>query len=220
MVIVDYVQFRLKLNLEAIFESKAILLQKLCSGHQNERIALGLCQPKFVTKLDCRFFISCNIRIGSVTHVAGKFVIWDSFTSSLKLQIHPQHEPRLRAANILLTRRTKPAQHGENQNPSVSIRGQQSHPRSKVPRRLLKANQESLSPFLFWRRLKNLKGSGLCSSRARWPLAPNFCPRATRKSQIFHTNHMLGTLDFTVSEQKGSLQFSLEHSLEAYLALF
>ena len=123
-----------------------------------ERIALGLCQPKFVKKLDCRFFISCNIRIGSVTHVAGKFVTWDSFTSSLKLQIHPRQVPRLRAANILLTRRTKPAQHGENQNPSVSIRGQQSHPRSKVSRRLLKANQESLSPFLFWRRLKNLKG--------------------------------------------------------------
>ena len=54
--------------------------------------------------------------------------------------------------------------------------------------------------------------SGLCSSRAQWPLAPNFCSRATRKSQIFHTNHMLGTLDFAVSEP-GSLQFSLEHSL-------
>ena len=40
----------------------------------------------------------------------------------------------------------------------------------------------------------------MCSSRAWWPLAPNFCLRATRKSQIFHTNHMLGTLDFTVSE--------------------
>ena len=41
--------------------------------------------------------------------------------------------------------------------------------------------------------------SGLCSSRAQWPLAPNFCPWATRKTQIFQTNHMLGTLDFTVS---------------------
>ena len=60
------------------------------------------------------FFISCNILIGSVTDVAGKFVTWASFTSSLKLQIHPQHEPRLRAANILLTRRTKPAQQREN----------------------------------------------------------------------------------------------------------
>ena len=31
------------------------------------------------------------------------------------------------------------------------------HPRSKVPRRLLKVNQERLSSFLFWRKLKNLK---------------------------------------------------------------
>ena len=116
VIIVGYVRFRLQLNLEAILESKAILPQKICSGHHNERIALRLCQPKFVKKLDCRllFFISCNIFIGSVTHIAGKFVTWASFTSSLKLQIHPQHEPRLRAANILLTRRTKPAQRGEN----------------------------------------------------------------------------------------------------------
>ena len=49
--------------------------------------------------------------------------------------------------------------------------------------------------------------SGLCSTRAQWPLAPNFCPRATRKSQIFHTNHMLGTLDFTVSEHWAPLYF-------------
>ena len=48
----------------------------------------------------------------------------------------------------------------------------------------------------------------LCSSRARWPLAPNFCPRATRKFQIFHTNHMLGTLDFTVSEHWAPFNFS------------
>ena len=65
--------------------------------------------------------------------------------------------PRLRTANILLPRRTKPAQHEENQNSSLSIRGQQSHSRSVVPRRLLKANQESLSPSLCWRKLKNLK---------------------------------------------------------------
>ena len=49
--------------------------------------------------------------------------------------------------------------------------------------------------------------SGLCSSRARCPLAPNFCPWATSKSQIFHTNHMLGTLDFTVSEHWAPLNF-------------
>ena len=60
----------------------------------------------------------------------------------------------------------------------------------------------------FWRSVRQPQGTpgamaGLCSSRARWPLAPNFCPQATRKSQIFHTNHKLG-----------SLQFSLHHSLE------
>ena len=49
--------------------------------------------------------------------------------------------------------------------------------------------------------------AGVCSSRARWPLAPNFCPQATRKSQIFHTNHMLGTLDFTVSEHWAPFNF-------------
>ena len=49
--------------------------------------------------------------------------------------------------------------------------------------------------------------AGLCSSRARWPLVPNFCPRATRKSQIFHTNHMLGTLDFTDSEDWAPFNF-------------
>ena len=95
-------------------------------------------------------FIPCSILIRSVTHVAGKFVTWASCTSSLKL--HQRQVPRL-----FLTRRTKAAHHGENQNPSASIRGQRSHPRSKVPRRLPKANQESLSPFFSWRKLKNLK---------------------------------------------------------------
>ena len=88
VIIVGYVRLRLKLNLETILESKGILLQKICSGHQNERIVLGLCQPKFVTKLDCRLFISCNVLIGSVTHVAEKFVTWASFTSPLKLQTY------------------------------------------------------------------------------------------------------------------------------------
>ena len=46
--------------------------------------------------------------------------------------------------------------------------------------------------------------AGLCCSRARWPLAPNVCSRATRKSQIFHTNHMLGALDFIGSEHWSS----------------
>ena len=60
---------------------------------------------------------------------------------------------------------------------------------------------------------------GLCSSRARWPLAPNVCPWATRKSQIFYTNHMLGTIEFYSFRALGSLQFSLEHSLD-YLDQF
>ena len=51
--------------------------------------------------------------------------------------------------------------------------------------------------------------AGLCSSGAWSPLAPNFCSRVTRKSQIFHTNHMLGTLDFTGSEHWAPLEHSL-----------
>ena len=50
---------------------------------------------------------------------------------------------------------------------------------------------------------KGVPTTTLCSNRARWPLAPNFCPWGTTKYQILyksHTNHMLGTLDFTVSE--------------------
>ena len=90
VIIVGYVRFRSKLNLEAILESKAILLQKISSGHQNERSASGFCQPKFVKKLDCRLFILCSILIGSVTHVARKFVTWASCTSSLKLHLHPR----------------------------------------------------------------------------------------------------------------------------------
>ena len=43
----------------------------------------------------------------------------------------------------------------------------------------------------------------LCSNRAWWPLKLHFCSWATRKSYFFHTNHMLGTLDFTVSEHPG-----------------
>ena len=56
----------------------------------------------------------------------------------------------------------------------------------------------------------NLKSFFLCCfvfSTGRWPLTPNFCPWATRKSQIFHTNHMLGTLDFTVSEHWAPFNF-------------
>ena len=41
-----------------------------------------------------------------------------------------------------------------------------------------------------------------------WPVAPNFCLWATRTSQFFHRNHMLGTLDFTSSENWAPFSFS------------
>ena len=56
---------------------------RLIRGHQNKRSALRLCQPKFEKK----FVHFSNILIGSVTRVAGKFITWTSFTSSLKLQL-------------------------------------------------------------------------------------------------------------------------------------
>ena len=48
--------------------------QKNCPGHHNRRSALRLCKPKIEKKVDCRLFISCNILIGSVTHVAETFI--------------------------------------------------------------------------------------------------------------------------------------------------
>ena len=53
----------------------------------------------------------------------------------------------------------------------------------------------------------------VCSSRARWFVAPNFCSRATRKSLPFHRNHMLGTLDLTSSEHWSPFNFSLSTAL-------
>ena len=44
-------------------------------------------------------------------------------------------------------------------------------------------------------------------SKARWALAPNFCPWVTRKSYSFDTNHMLGTLDFTGLEHWAPFSF-------------
>ena len=57
--------------------------------------------------------------------------------------------------------------------------------------------------------------AGLCSSRAQWPLVPNVCSRAIRKSYSFHTNHNAGHPRFYIFGALGSLQFSLEHSLGA-----
>ena len=48
-----------------------------------------------------------------------------------------------------------------------------------------------------------LNNVGLCSSRARWPLAPNFCSWAIRKSYFLHTNHVCWApqiLQFQTSE--------------------
>ena len=44
-------------------------------------------------------------------------------------------------------------------------------------------------------------------SKARWALAPNFCPWVTRKSYSFDTNHMLGILDFTGLEHWAPVSF-------------
>ena len=61
--------------------------------------------------------------------------------------------------------------------------------------------------------------SGLCFSSARWPVAPNVCSWATRKSQIFHTNRMLGTLDFTVSEHWAPFNFPQSTALQLITAI-
>ena len=54
--------------------------------------------------------------------------------------------------------------------------------------------------------------SGLCATRAHWPLAPNFCSWATRKSHFFIQSYA-GHPWFYSFRALGSLQFSLEHSL-------
>ena len=61
-----------------------------------------------------------------------------------------------------------------------------------------------------------LNNVGLCSSRARWPLAPNFCSWVIRKSYFLHTNHA-GHPRFYSFRVLSSLQFSLEHSLVMYV---
>ena len=55
--------------------------------------------------------------------------------------------------------------------------------------------------------------TGLCSSRAQWPLAPNYCSRAIRKSFFFSNKSYAGHPRFYSFGALGSLQFSLEHSL-------
>ena len=57
--------------------------------------------------------------------------------------------------------------------------------------------------------LRKKNQSWLCPSRARCRLMPNFCSWATRKSNVFHSNHMLFTLDFTGSEHWAPFKFPL-----------
>ena len=61
--------------------------------------------------------------------------------------------------------------------------------------------------------LSALTCTRLWSNRARWPVAPNFCSRGNRKSQLFHRNHMLGTLDFTSAEHWAPFNFSYSTAL-------
>ena len=50
-----------------------------------------------------------------------------------------------------------------------------------------------------------IQGCALAEPGGPWRLT--LCPRPTGKPQIFHTNHMLGTLDFTVSEHWAPFNF-------------
>ena len=52
------------------------------------------------------------------------------------------------------------------------------------------------------------------------PQAHNFCSWATRKSYFLHTNHMPGTLDFTVPEQWASFNFPQSTALAAFYNYF
>ena len=104
VIIVGYVRLRLKLNLEAILESKAILLRKSVQAITTKGVsALRLCKPKVEKKLDCSLFISCNILIGPVTqcgrniHNLGQFyqfikaVITSTASTPVKSSKHTHH---------------------------------------------------------------------------------------------------------------------------------
>ena len=57
------------------------------------------------------------------------------------------------------------------------------------------------------------QGCALHCSSAWWPLVPKFCSWATRESQLVHTNHTLGTLDFTGSEHRAPFNFFQNRAL-------
>ena len=65
----------------------------------------------------------------------------------------------------------------------------------------------SCSFGLLHSRIFSTPSSWVCSSKAREPLAPNFYSWVTRKSLFFHTNYMLGILDFTGSEHWAPFNF-------------
>ena len=62
--------------------------------------------------------------------------------------------------------------------------------------------------------------AGLCSSRTQWPVVPNFCSLLTRKICFFHTNHMLGTLDFTGSEHWAPFNFPFRTVLHGNFSIY
>ena len=55
--------------------------------------------------------------------------------------------------------------------------------------------------------------TSLCSNRAQWPLAPNFGSWLTKKSYFFYSNHMQGTLNFTVLEHWTPFNFPYSTAL-------
>ena len=74
------------------------------------------------------------------------------------------------------------------------------------------ARSRKMAGYCRPRSLWSIKDLGLCSGSAQWPLAPNFCYWAT-KSTVFHTNDMLGTLDFTGSEHWAPLNIPYSTAL-------
>ena len=51
-------------------------------------------------------------------------------------------------------------------------------------------------------------------------LAPNVCSRVTRKSEFFHANHMLTTLDFSGSDHWAPFNFPKKNSLKEKCGIF
>ena len=67
--------------------------------------------------------------------------------------------------------------------------------------------------------LVHVKHACVCSSRARWPVAPNFCSWATRNLSFFMGIIYAGHTGFHKFRALGSHQFFLEHSLALYIGV-